>query len=273
MKIGITGATGKVGKLLVEKYGAIPLEADIRSSNEIERAITKVKPNVIAHLASYSDVDWCEKKENWGEVIAVNYTGTRHVLNIARNHGIGVMLLSTDHVFDGKRGKYKEDYRFLSAFGKYNKPVNGYGLSKLCAEVLRPAYDNMKIVRTSYLFSKDRLENDMESIYNPPTFLYRSFMYANHFVDSLYKYLTEFKEMPPVLHLSGSETVSWYDFALAWASMYNFNKDRIVPRKYELERKGLAPRPKRCGLNTSLSMKLGFKQYSYLDGLQAMRDE
>jgi dTDP-4-dehydrorhamnose reductase len=275
MKIACTGASSTVGKILVEKYGVIPLECDVRSSSEVERAINLVKPDLIAHLASKSNVDWCEPKEHWDEVIAVNYTGTRHVLQEAKKKNIGVAFLSSDHVFDGKRGKYKEDYKFISPnlFGnKYNKPVNGYGLSKLCGEVLRYSHPNMKVIRTSYLFSEERLKNDMESIYNPPTFIFRSFMYLNHFVDNLYQYLTHFSTMPTVLHLSGSKTVSWYDFSLAYASMYNLNKSRIVPRKHEIKKNGLAPRPYKCGLDTSLSKKLGFYQFDYLQGLETMRN-
>jgi len=276
MKIACTGATGKVGKLLVDKYSVIPLECDIRNTDEVERAIAKVRPDVICHLASVSDVDWCEKKENWPEVMEVNFTGTRHVVNIANKYNAKVMLLSTDHVFDGKKGNYREDYRFVTFPKNYHRPVNGYGLSKLCAEVLRSSNDNMKVVRTSYLFdfkrAYDKFKHQIDIPAEFPTFMLRSFMYLNHFVDNLYIYCTRFDEMPKVLHLSGSEIVSWYEFGLAVASMLGFDKKLVRPRNKEIKTDWLAPRPHKGGLNVSLSKKLGFPQYSYLDGLKAMKD-
>ena len=43
-------------------------------------------------------------------------------------------------------------------------------------------------------------------------------------------------------------------------------------RKHEIKKDGLAPRPYKCGLDTSLSKKLGFYQFDYLQGLEIMRN-
>jgi len=259
-RMGVTGASGRVGKILVEKYGAIPLDCDVTLPDEVEKAIGVAKPDIVVHLAAITDVDYCEKNQK--VAMKVNFNGTNNVVMSVLRHNIGMVILSSDHVFDGKKGNYKEDYRFIDfgLFGKkYHNPVSYYGLTKLACEGYK-FNKNVKVVRTSYLFDKERLK--LEKDY--PTFIYRSFMYLPHFVESLATYTDRFDEMSPILHLSGSKIVSWYEFAKialgtpAW----------IKPRSKELD--GFAPRPFRGGLNIDLSKRLGFKQYSYMDGAKEM---
>lgn len=272
MKIGITGATGKVGQRLL-KMGAIPLDCDVTDLSSVERAIDQVKPDVICHLAALGDVDWCERPENKEQVIKVNLRGTFHVSNAARERKITVVLLSTDHVFDGKHGPYRET-------DHPKNPVNFYGMSKMAAEALREVFPNLKIVRTSYLFNWERLIQEfpikMEYSRPVPTFLHRSFMYEGHFAQSLFTYLLRFDMMPPILHISGSQTISWYDFALAVASVWGVSKASIIPRKKEWKigpnDAASAPRPKKAGLQTKLSAKF-LKQYSCIEGLMEIKGE
>jgi dTDP-4-dehydrorhamnose reductase len=272
--IACTGASSSVGKILVNKYNVIPIDADILKQDALREEIASVKPDVIIHLAGMSNVDECETHQKAAMIL--NFNGTNNLLASAKD--IPVVFISSDHVFDGKRGNYKEDYKFISPWKQYRSPVNYYGLTKLACETLQSAHENMKIVRTSYLFSKERLHLDWiepigGDLLNPPTFLYRSFMYLNHFVDSLYKFSVEFEKMPKILHLSGSKIVSWYGFALAVAPLYGIDKHRIVPRKNEIHGNfSPAPRPRKGGLNVSLSKRIGFTQYDYLDGLGDMRN-
>lgn len=272
MRIGITGSTGKVGQRLLA-MGCVPLDCDVTDFVAVQSEVQRVKPDVICHLASLSDVDFCEKLENAALVSRTNLRGTWHVAQVAEEAKCGMVLLSTDHVFDGKRGPYKET-------DHPKNPVNFYGQTKMAAEAVQEAFKGMKIVRTSYLFNWERIYHVGSPLWwmdgnlhkAVPTFLKRSFMYEGHFADSLFHYLLRWDIMPPVLHISGSETVSWYEFILAAASVFGHDKKLVEPRKKELKDGNLAPRPHKAGLNTKLSAKF-LRQYSYIEGLMELKAE
>lgn len=271
MKIYCTGANGKIGQRLLKK-GILPLECDVTDLASVEKAVEQAKPEVICHLAGYSDVDFCELPENKEKVIKTNLRGTWNVALAASAYHSGVVLLSSDHVFDGKRGPYKET-------DHPKNPVNFYGMSKMAAEALQTEFKkNMKIVRTSYLFNQERIHKGFLALdsWEYATFMHRSFMYEGHFAEGLYNYLLRFDMMPPILHISGSDTVSWYEFALAVGTIFRLDKSKIMPRRKEWKvREGdafVAPRPKKAGLKTNLSAKF-LRQYSYIDGLNVIRNE
>lgn len=267
MRVGITGPQGRIGSLLLQK-GCVPLDCDVTKLEEVEAKVAGAEIDVICHLASLSDPDFCEKKENKEQVIRVNLRGTFNVCRAAEQKKVGVVLLSTDHIFDGKRGPYREnDIRA-------KRPVNFYGMSKMAAEALTMSFTNLKIVRTSYLFSETRIREmflDAKTL-EFPTFYTRSFMWDHDFADQLCVYLERFLEMPKVLHLSGSETVSWYDFALAVSSVFGLDKSRVHPRKREIKDETLAPRPHKAGLNTRLASRF-IKPVSYIEGLMKLQGQ
>lgn len=256
-KILMTGANGRIGKELRE-YGVLPLSGDVTDPLSLLDTVLQEKPDIIVHMASISDVEYCERPENWERVITTNLTGTANVLNVAEEVGAKVVLLSTDHVFGGgvnktRKGPYKET--------DTPTPINSYGLSKFAAEALQEAYDNLYVVRTSYLFDKKRLglvypENVIEI--QQPDFIYRSFMYIPHFVSNLYMYLSNVGRMPKLIHIAGSTTISWYGF---WKTLF----PNVQPRKKKLDM--FAPRPYVAGLRTNYKL---LPTYSFLDGINAM---
>lgn len=258
--IYVTGYSGHIGQMLL-KRGCLPLDCDVTSPKSIRTAITKAKDiHLIVHLASRSDPVWCEKKENIDEVINVNLHGTFNVCSAAMDEKIGVALLSTDHVFDGRRGPYRETYTKIV-------PVNVYGMSKFAAEGVVQSFTNAKTVRTSFLFDNDRLQRCGFLPFDQPTFMKRSFMHYEHFVRAFMVYLDKFYAMPNLLHIAGSQTVSWYKFIKDANEILGYSYS-IRPRRSELINTDFVSRPYKAGLNTSLGKKLGIPQYSYIDGIR-----
>lgn len=270
-KLTMVGGKGRIGSYL-SKLGVIDLGCDVTNNLQIQRSLKYYKPDVIVYLASKSDVDWCEKRENEQRAIDVNFSGVAKMCGFeGEQYPHQVVLISSDHVFPGGfwSGKYKEN--------DARNPLNFYGTTKVAAEGLTSIYSNLKIVRTSFLFDENRLMFDLGEMDRGipqefPTFIRRTFMYLPHFALSLINYLKRIDEMPEILHLSGSESVSWYEFELDLAKAYGYSENLVFPRKKDLQN-GFAPRGKNLGLNTSLAMKLGFHKYSYLDGLLDMANE
>lgn len=244
--------------------GVIDLDCDVTDPEGVDASIRSHSPDLIFHLASCSDVDWCQVPSNSDRVILVNLWGVFHVLSSAERRGCRVVVVSSDHIFSGKRwfGGYKEG----------DKPfaLNLYGQTKMAAEAICKMFPNAKVVRTSYLFNSGRIERILSVLRagaaDYPTFIRRSFMHIDHFAASLMKFAERFDAMPDVLHLSGSEICSWYDFACALARSGGLSEERVIPRRKPA--KGYAPRGFNLGLDVSLSRGLGFPQYSYSDGIR-----
>jgi len=263
--IYVTGYKGRLGSVLME-LGCSRLEVDVTDPIATSRAISKLKVgDLIVHLAAASDIDWCEAPENKETVIAVNVRGAFNVVKAANDEGIPVVLLSSNHVFSGKKwfGKYKELHKQTS--------VNNYGLSKHVMEAMATAFPNAKVVRSSYLATYARVAGSFfRKEDNPvfPTFFKRNFTYINHFAEMLLAYCHRFSEMPKFLHLASSDGMSWYKYMQVFLSAHDTAYDVFPNKKYRSD--GFTPRPKNAVLSVSLSKKLGLPQYTIRDGVYDM---
>lgn len=269
MKIACTGPKGRVGKFMVQHYGLTPLSSDITDDAAIAEEISTVMPDVILHCAGLSDPDFCEDPKNSDKVMMVNYWGAVNVFRAAAERKIITVYLSSSQVFSGKA--------FLGVNRKYKEsdilklgPVNHYGLSKLTAEAAAYSFtDRVRVVRTSHLFDYFRMMDKFhDKTIIAPTFIKRSYMYLPHFGHSIMRYMERVVDMPPVLHIAGTDTVSEYELCRQFKKMLDFRLYQVKPRRHEVE--GFAPRPHFSGLDVSLSKSLGLPQYSYIDGLQEM---
>ena len=263
--IYVTGHRGRLGSVLME-LGCSALEIDVTDPIVTSRTIKQLKGgDLIVHLASKSDVDWCEKEENKDQLSAVNLMGAYNVLNAAQDANIPVVLLSSNHVFSGRRwwGKYKESSKQSS--------INAYGFSKHTMEALAVSFPNSKIVRSSYLATYDRVARTyFAKEDNPkfPTFFKRNFTYINHFAEMLLAYCHRYDEMPKMLHLASSDSMSWYEYMKCFISAHATTYDVFPDKKYEND--GFTPRPKNAVLNVSLSAELGLPQYTIRQGIYTM---
>lgn len=269
MKIAVTGFRGNVGKEFL-KHGVTPLDCDVTNLEEVRERMNDVRPDFVINAASKSKPTWCEDKDNKEKAIAVNVRGAYYVALVAEELGIPVIALSTDHVFRGKEGPYKENGR-----GMYLRPVNFYGETKMAMETIMLAFKNVKIVRTSNLFwnQDPRVRWYVDSLepVDVPVFQTRSFMHILHFAKSIFEVVENFDKMPQILNISGSETVDWFTFVKAFAKEVGRPTDIFM--KKTRDEKHFVPRPQKVGLDTSLSAKLGITQYSYLDGLKELAND
>ena len=152
MRCLVTGARGTLGRELVPYLrgaGEEVIEWDLPAQDitDIEATINgihKVGPDAIFHLAAWTDVDGCEADP--GRATKVNFQGAWAVALGAAETGCKVVHLSTDYVFDGRRGKpYRE--------GDAPSPLSVYGRSKAMGEkAVEQATKRGFVVRTSWLY-------------------------------------------------------------------------------------------------------------------------
>jgi dTDP-4-dehydrorhamnose reductase len=265
MKIYCTGHEGLVGTELVKQgVKGLPIK-DITNRDEVKSILDKKKPDIVIHCASMTDVNKCEA--NPKEAFLVNVLGVMNVLNAFNGTFI---YLSTGHVFDGKKNwswQYQE--------GHQPNPVNVYGFTKFEGEAMsNTAYGKSHIVRTSKLFNYEMMKADIEFLRSGQPKEYtnlikRSFLHVQHFVSGLMYFVENIDKMPPILHIAGTDTMSYAQF---------WDKARLVlglDGKVEyrnIELKDASPRPFKGGLNVGAAKKLGVPLYSAIDGLYLVKE-
>jgi len=159
LKLLITGAIGLYGSKLakmaldrnIEVYSCDVQENpvcgnfvkfDVSNAELVSEAFKRVKPDVVVHAATLTDVDKCELNKEFAWKI--NVEGTRNIVESAKNTGSFLMYISTDYVFNGEKGMYTELDK--------PDPINYYGLTKLKAEELVKAQDEYFIARPSVIY-------------------------------------------------------------------------------------------------------------------------
>jgi len=159
LKLLITGASGLYGSKLAKLALAKGIEVyssdiqslsihgnfvklDISVKQQVEEAFTTIKPDVVVHAATLTDVDKCEtnKELAW----KVNVEGTRNIVEAAGNVGSFLIYVSSDYVFSGEKGNYKETDK--------PDPINYYGLTKLKAEEIVQTQPEYFIARPSVMY-------------------------------------------------------------------------------------------------------------------------
>lgn len=135
--IGITGATGVLGKLLLAKlqeqsYSVSIFEDDIRESAAVSHWVKAVKCDAIFHLAAVVATSTVE--QNPFTAFAVNVGGTINLLNAIQTSGTNPWLFyaSTCHVYKSKQTPISE--------ADTVEPINLYGQSKYMAEQMCTLY-------------------------------------------------------------------------------------------------------------------------------------
>ncbi|MGB9748364.1 MAG: dTDP-4-dehydrorhamnose reductase [Candidatus Woesearchaeota archaeon] len=265
MRILVTGASGFLGRVLCSKleennFKVIPLQHDdceITDYSKLKMLFSRKKPGVVVHAAAITDTDYCEKNKE--ECFKVNIVGTEFVQNLCNNLKINMVLLSTDFVFDGKKGNYKEE--------DFRNPVNYYGFSKMVAEDITEKLENHLIIRTSSIFG----------YFHPKKMDFPSFVITNLSAGKEVKIAKDFFRKPTfvedlanaiiflikkrqngIFHCCGSERISSYEFALKIATHFNLNKSLIKPvLSKEINLK--AKRPRDSSLNTKKIENLGYR--------------
>ena len=144
MKILVTGSNSRFGKVLKNlriKKNLIfkdKKQLNILLPKSIKRNLTRVKPKIILHLAGLSRPMSIHEKDIC-KSIDLNIIGTCNLIKEASKLNIKVVYLSTNYIYPGNSGNYKEIDPL--------KPWNNYGWSKLGGESAVQMYKNSLILR------------------------------------------------------------------------------------------------------------------------------
>lgn len=155
MKILITGSKGMLAQdlipLLKEGHEVIPFsrqEMDITGKDVVLKNMKSVAPEIVINCAAYANVDKAEAAGERDSVFMTNAIGVQNLAVACAEMGIPLCHISTDYVFDGRKG------RPYTPFDNTN-PLSIYGESKLAGEkYIQWISDKFYIVRTSGLYGR-----------------------------------------------------------------------------------------------------------------------
>ena len=176
-KILITGGDGRFASELKKANSKFKLifcgkkKLDILSPKSIRKSFLKYTPNYILHLAGLSRPMKIQEK-NIDRSINLNIIGTANIVNECLKKKIKLIYISTNYLYPGNKGNYKETDALL--------PWNNYGWSKLGGESSVQMYKDSLIIRcalTEYPFRHKKAFFDVKS----------NFIYHKDFIPILFK--------------------------------------------------------------------------------------
>ncbi|MBY7734759.1 dTDP-4-dehydrorhamnose reductase [Francisella philomiragia] len=228
MNVLVTGSSGQLGselkelvfssKLEIQNYTFIFADSkllDITEHESVRRFIIDNSIGAIINCAAYTAVDKAETDIEMADKI--NHLAVANIAMVAKEHGVKLVHISTDYVFDGQN--YKP---YIEA--DVTNPQGVYGATKLAGEqaILDINPKNSIIIRTSWVYSYYgnnfvktmlRLGRERDSlgvIYDQvgtPT-------YAKDLAKSILDILLRIQNSKlEIYNYSNEGVASWYDFA------------------------------------------------------------
>ena len=284
MKYFITGGSGLLGERLAAVsndndeltlvHNSNPSEntikCDITNEKEVKSAVEKENPDVIIHCAAMTNVDLCEDESKMA--YSVNGDGTGFLAKAAHDINAKIIYVSTDFVFDGERGYYKEDEKV--------NPLGVYAKSKYDGEVQLAKYcDDWAIARVSVLYGwhsrlnfttwvieQLRQKNEINIVtdqINSPTL-------ADNAAEAIFKIAQKNKN--GIFHTAGNDAINRFDFTRKIADAFDLDDSLINPTtSSQFIQK--APRPRDSSLNVNkVEKELNMKMETCSESLKRMAD-
>lgn len=294
-KVVITGSNGLLGQTLVnvlctQEFEVFALsrgeDRNITSTNytyynidltdftELKKIVKNIEPHFIVNTAAMTHVDVCEDNKEACDTINVELVS--QLAEVSKEISSHLIHISTDFIFDGKNGPYRED--------DTPNPLNYYGLSKLKSEqVLQDSEINYTILRTIlvYGYVKGMSRNNIvlwvkEALTNKKevTIIDDQFRMPTLVDDLAEACILSIKNSATgVFNVSCNELLSIYDIAIDVAEAFELDKSYIKRVSTE-ELNQRAPRPVKTGFDLTKSKnELNLPIYSFKERLQHFKNQ
>lgn len=279
MRVLVTGYSGMLGRKVVERYTSIlnnqvfgagrtpatetnitSVKLDLTSLDEIPKLLEEINPELIIQTAALVNVDACEENKEYAYSLHVE--STKEIVKY--NPETRFIYISTDSVFDGKKGDYKEEDK--------SSPLNAYAQTKLKGETEALRGKNSLVLRTNIygthlntahskpasslaewaleeLKKGNKIKGFTDLIFNP--------LYTGQ----LAKLTEELAKtnIRGLLHLGSYPAISKYDFLVKLSKQFGYDSSLIEEARYrEISKQNVtkAPRPENTTLNTDKYQEL-----------------
>ena len=295
IKVIVTGSNGLLGQSLLnllseekEKYEVYGfsrginrsgredfkyVSIDITNEENLKKNIKEIQPDFIINTAAMTQVDDCENNKQACDLL--NVTVVKWLSEIADEINAHVIHISTDFIFDGLKGNYKET--------DTPNPISYYGLSKLKSEeVLTNSNINFTILRTILVYGKvfdmsrsnivlwvkQMLEEGKEITivddqFRTPTYVVDLAMACKISMD---------KKAAGIFNISSSKLMSVFEITQEIAEAFNLDKSLLKPISTSTLNQ-TAQRPAKTGFDLSKTNKeLDFYPKTFKEDLQIFKE-
>lgn len=244
------------------------------SSKEWMKIIDEVMPTALIHTSAMADIDQCEKEKP--KAYYVNVELTKCLLEVCEKHSTKFLFCSSDTVFDGAKGMYKEEDIPI--------PLNYYAKTKVEAEKIVLNAKTSKVIArialvmgfpvypyasNSFMARMEQRIRECKSVPMPED-EYRTPIDVITLAKALIE-LAISSSYDGIIHLAGNDRVSRYEMANLICDEMNWDKKYIVP--YIIDNPNRAPRPKDVSLDNRRAKKLLKTQFlGFHDELKRIKE-
>jgi dTDP-4-dehydrorhamnose reductase len=285
-RILITGASGLLGiNLALEalaKYDVVgvlhhaelrdpgfqTIQADLLEPDAIASLLDQTKPDWVINCAALANLDTCERQPELAQRLNAEMPG--RLAAEAGKRKLRFMHISTDAVFDGSKGNYREE--------DSPSPINVYGRTKRLSELaVKSAHPGTIIVRPNFFgWSIAGNRSLAEFFYNnlvagKQVEGFTDRLFCPILVNDLAAVLLEMlaSNLRGIWHVAGSDSLSKFDFGQAIAKRFELDPDLVKPALTETN--GGAPRSSDLTLKTSKVAKaIGRRMPAVADGIEKL---
>ena len=296
IKILITGSNGLLGQTLLnllgeekEKYQVFGFSKgenrsgredfsyfsiDITDEHQLREKTLEIHPDFIINTAAMTNVDACENdKKNCDKL---NVEAVKYLTAICSEIDAHLIHISTDFIFDGKKGNYTEE--------DIPNPLSYYGETKLLSEeLLQKSSINFTILRTILVYGlvndmsrsnivlwvKESLENKREITivddqFRTPTYVEDLALACKISID---------KKATGIFNISSNQLLSIYEIAQEIATTFQLDRNLIKPISTNTLNQ-TASRPIKTGFDLTKTNKiLEFYPKSFKEDLQRFKQK
>lgn len=271
--LNIVATSRGVNRMRV-KEGYIYADLDITDSRLLAETFKKYHPDAVINSAAFTNVDACENQRE--ECRKLNVDAVAELVKCCAQFGSHLVHLSTDFVFDGSKGPYRED--------DTPNPQSYYAQTKYEAEkIIQASTLGWAILRTIIIYgvvddnsrsnvvlwTKRSLENKqsiraINDQYRAPTL-------AEDLASACIN--AALKKAQGVFHVSGRELMCILDIVYLVADYFQLDKSYIQPVS-SAELNQPAKRPPVTGFVIDKAVKeLDFDPHTFLEGLAVVKKQ
>ncbi len=296
IKILITGSNGLLGQNLLElflkdteKYQVVGFskgenrsgrtdfdyhEIDITNKQLLAEKTKQIRPDFIINTAAMTNVDACENDKE--SCYDLNVNVVKNLTTICAEIKAHLIHISTDFIFDGKKGNYTEE--------DIPNPLSYYGETKLLSEEwLQKSSIDFTILRTILVYGlvndmsrsnivlwvKESLESKkqitiVDDQFRTPTYVEDLALACKISID---------KKATGIFNISSNQLLSIYEIAQEIATTFQLDRNLIKPISTNTLNQ-TASRPAKTGFDLTKTNKiLEFHPKSFKEDLQRFKQK
>jgi len=289
-RILITGASGMLGVNLAleaaKRYEVVgvlhaqtlrdpgfeTLQADLLQPDEVVRVLDEARPAWVINCAALADLDVCEKQPRLAQQLNAELPG--RLATETAKRGLRFLHVSTDAVYDGSKGDYREE--------DAPAPISVYGRTKRLGELaVRGANLKALIVRPNFFGWSVRGERSLaEFFYNNlytgnSVYGFTDRLFCPLHASDLAAVMLELleKDLNGHYHVVSSDQISKFDFGVAISNRFSLDANLIKPAS-AASSGAAAPRSPNLTLNTAKVAKaFGRRMHKVAVGIERLYEQ